>query len=118
MSVAARWLDGDTALDALVPEWAALWAATSGALPFQSPAWLMAWWRAFRPGRPLVLELRRAGRLAGVLPLYEDGGTLRLLGAGTTDMQDALLDPTLFPAVTDALRARAAARPGATLDLF
>jgi len=118
VSIAARWLTGDGDLDALAPDWAALWAAAPGALPFQSPAWLLAWWRAFRPGRPWVLELRRDGRLAGVLPLYEDGGTLRLLGAGTTDLQDALLDATLFPAVTEALRTLGAALPGATLDLF
>jgi len=118
VSTAVRWLTDEAALDALVPDWAALWAATPGALPFQSPAWLMAWWRAFRPGRPWVLALRRDGRLAGVLPLYEHGGTLRLLGAGTTDLQDAPLDPTLFPAATEALRALAVELPGATLDLF
>ncbi len=82
------------ALQALAPEWAALWARTPGATPFQHPAWLLPWWAAFGTERPLVALLREDGRLSGVLPAYvleEPGGAVLLpIGAGTTDMIDVL----------------------------
>jgi CelD/BcsL family acetyltransferase involved in cellulose biosynthesis len=38
-------------------------------VPWLRPAWIEAWLRAFGGGSPLVLALRRGGRLAAVLPL-------------------------------------------------
>ena len=51
------------ALDRLRPEWEALWRAVPEATPFQSPAWLIPWWRHVGEGALLVLALRAAGRL-------------------------------------------------------
>ncbi|HYZ62748.1 MAG TPA: GNAT family N-acetyltransferase [Acetobacteraceae bacterium] len=90
-------LETDAALEAIAPEWEALWRRTPGATPFQSPSWLLPWWRQFGTGMARVGVWRRGGALEGVLPLYvlEEDGARKLLpiGAGTTDYLDALGDP-------------------------
>jgi CelD/BcsL family acetyltransferase involved in cellulose biosynthesis len=87
-------------LEALRPEWGRLWAtaaAAGEATPFQSPAWLVPWWRHFGRGAPLVLALRHDGQLVGVAPFYSWRGDgrprLLLLGSGNTDHLDALFAP-------------------------
>src|SRR5207245_1447048 len=45
--------------------------------PFLRPGWFEAWWRAFGRGTLDCLVLRRAGRLAGVVPRVRAGSTLR-----------------------------------------
>jgi len=89
-------LDNPAALHALLPEWAALWDATPAATPFQSPHWLLPWWRVFGTAAPRVATWRGQGRLRGVLPAYvlDEAGRRKLLpiGAGTTDYLDALGD--------------------------
>jgi len=84
-------------LETLVPEWAALWQRVPETTPFQSPAWLVPWWRHFGPGQLSTIALWRKGRLAALLPLYRDAaardGTLRLLGGGNTDYLDILAVP-------------------------
>src|SRR3954467_7238622 len=44
-------------LTRLLPQWWALWDRCPSATPFQSPAWLLPWWRAFQPGGLLVGHL-------------------------------------------------------------
>jgi CelD/BcsL family acetyltransferase involved in cellulose biosynthesis len=87
-------LDG---LAGLEPDWWALWRASGTATPFQSPAWLIPWWRAFSPGRLASVAIRRDGRLVALAPLYlEDGALGRRvlpLGIGISDYLDVLLDP-------------------------
>src|SRR5689334_817449 len=75
------------ALDALAPEWWTLWRGATSATPFQSPGWLLAWWRAFSPGEVVTLAVRdRESRaLAGLAPLYVSGRTVRLIGVGVSD---------------------------------
>ncbi len=91
----------DAALAGLEPEWDRLWARTPEAGPFQSPRWLMPWWRGFGTGAPRVATLRENGALVGVLPLYvleeQEGRKLLPMGAGLTDYQDALLAPEAPP---------------------
>src|SRR5215212_11995993 len=81
----------------LVPAWTALWRRAPGATPFQSPAWLLAWWRHFGTGAPRVLTARAGEGLVGILPLYElrEPGVCKLLpiGIGLSDYIDALVDP-------------------------
>lgn len=86
----------------LLPEWTALWRRAPGATPFQSPAWLMAWWKHFSTGAPRMVTARvgeglPGGRLAGVLPLYvlREPGIRKLLpiGIGLSDYIDTLVDP-------------------------
>ena len=74
-------------------EWEALWRRTTTRGPFQSPAWLLAWWRVFGNGRPVVAILRDGERLVGLLPAYVLDGRLLLMGAGISDYLDALVDP-------------------------
>jgi len=95
---------GTTAeLEALRPEWSALWESSDSATPFQSPEWLIPWWRHFGWEGLRVLTLRRAegGRLVGLAPLYiythPDTGTrqVTLIGNGISDHLDVLVDPEI-----------------------
>jgi CelD/BcsL family acetyltransferase involved in cellulose biosynthesis len=90
-------IGSDAGVRDFLPEWTALWRRVPGATPFQSPAWLMAWWRHFGTGAPRVLIARAGEELAGVLPLYElrEPGICKLLpiGIGLSDYIDALVDP-------------------------
>ncbi|MGE0260301.1 MAG: GNAT family N-acetyltransferase [Alphaproteobacteria bacterium] len=103
----------------LVPEWLALWRRAPGATPFQSPAWLLAWWKHFGSVAPRVLtatagEGLPGERLVGVLPLYElaEPRVRKLLpiGIGLSDYIDALVDPAR-PDAGDALLAAIADIP-------
>ena len=93
----AEVLTEEPALAALEPEWWDLWSRCPEATPFQSPAWLLPWWRCFAPGRLQAVAVRQDRRLIGLAPLYlEDGALgrrLLLMGLGTTDYLDVLIDP-------------------------
>lgn len=95
------------ALAALAPEWRDLWARDEKASPFQSPAWLVPWRRAFAPGPLHVVALRRNGRLAALAPFYvEQAERARLLpiGISLSDNLDILAeDDEAAQAVCDAL---------------
>ena len=92
-------ITSDGPIIALLPEWAELWQRLPATTPFQSPEWLMAWWRRFGTGAPRFLIARSRGVLVGVLPLYqliEPGGRKLLpIGIGLSDYIDALVDPAL-----------------------
>src|ERR687888_114117 len=87
------------ALEKLRPEWSALWARCPTSTLFQSPEWLIPWWRHIGEGELWTLSLRHAGRLVGLAPLYiyvKPGSSERelfLVGIATTDYLDALFDP-------------------------
>jgi CelD/BcsL family acetyltransferase involved in cellulose biosynthesis len=88
-----------TGLERLRPEWSALWARCPTATPFQSPEWLIPWWRHIGDGELWTLALRRSGRLVGLVPLYiyiKPGASVREVfpvGIATTDYLDALFEP-------------------------
>ncbi len=90
-------VDTEEGLHALAPAWEALWRRTPGTTPFQSPAWLLPWWRQFGTGMPRVATLERHGTLQAVLPMYvlDEPGIRKLLpiGAGTTDYLNPLGAP-------------------------
>ncbi|NIZ91323.1 GNAT family N-acetyltransferase [Kineococcus rubinsiae] len=106
-----------------VPEWRVL-AVAAGAPPFCGPDWLLAVHEHLGAGEPLLVLVRRQGRLlalgafaalAGPRPL------LTFLGAGGSDYATVLTDPDcgvpqerLVAAVLDAV---VDAVPGALLDL-
>ncbi|MFB3926860.1 MAG: GNAT family N-acetyltransferase [Syntrophales bacterium] len=88
------------ALEAIRPEWYALWEQCPRATPFQSPDWLLPWWRYFGKGSLWVLALRQNGDLAGLAPLFMDvqdcnlsGPSIRFIGTGISDYLDILLRP-------------------------
>lgn len=89
------------AMEALADEWGALWERCPSASPFQTPEWLLAWWRHFGGSGELhTLSLRRGGALVGLAPLYvprddRARGQCRLafVGLGVSDYLDVLLQP-------------------------
>lgn len=87
----------EAALAALEPDWWELWRACPAAAPFASPAWLLPWWAAFRPGPLATVAVRQDGRLVGLAPLWLEEGPqgrrLLPLGIGITDHLDVLLHP-------------------------
>jgi len=84
-------------LEALAPEWAALWQRAPAATPFQSPAWLIPWWRHFGNDALHALAVREGDRLVGLLPLYllREPGCAKLLplGIAISDYLDGLFAP-------------------------
>src|SRR3954447_26887894 len=89
----------DAAITSLQFEWTALWRRVPDATPFQSPAWLLAWWRHFGTDAPRLLTAQAGESLVGVLPLYAlaEPSIRKLLpiGIGLSDYIDALVDPAL-----------------------
>src|SRR3954471_19662675 len=107
-------IGSDREMGDFLPEWTALWRRVPGATPFQSPAWLMAWWKHFGSGAPRVLTARAGEGLVGVLPIYElrEPGICKLLpiGIGLSDYIDALVDPA-WPEAGEAMLAAIADVP-------
>lgn len=64
--------------DALLAEWDDL-ADRVGAGPFQRPGWYRAWWSAFGTSTVRLVQVRRDGRLAGVLPVTRRWGRVTTL---------------------------------------
>jgi len=83
------------ALEKMVEEWWALFLAARSPSPFQSPAWLLAWYRNLGIGELRVLAVRDGTILTGLAPFTmrsEQGKrVLRPLGAGVTDICDVLI---------------------------
>lgn len=113
-------LEDPRELLALEEEWSHLHAASARATPFQSPAWLVPWTRAFvhGPVRVICVRERSRGSLVGLLPLFRhdvDGERrLRLLGAGLSDYLDGVFarDPDLEDvAVSAAIRGLVGSSP-------
>ena len=81
-------------LHALREDWVDLWRRSPNATPFQSPMWLLPWWRHFGSNELYAIELRNAGRLEALAPLYilrDDSESLGMfLGTGISDYLDVL----------------------------
>ena len=110
MSLAVSASRDPRRLEALRPEWSALFDAAPAASPFLSWEWLSPWWRSFGAGHtPWILEARDGARLAGLVLLAGGTGALgirrwRLLGNGLTgaDRLDVLARDADAPAARDA----------------
>src|SRR5918998_2901979 len=94
-------------LERLRPAWTALWHRARRATPFQSPDWLVPWWRHIGEGELLTIAVfdEAEGRLVGLAPLYlyaQASGERVVfpLGVATTDYLDALAAPGWEAAVT------------------
>ncbi|MBV9543350.1 MAG: glycosyltransferase, partial [Chloroflexi bacterium] len=93
-------------LEALRAEWTDLWKRCGTSI-FQHPDWLIPWCQPFQVREPWLLAFRRRRRLVGVAPLviYPRGDeyVLTLMGAGISDDQDVLVEPTERSEVMQAL---------------
>lgn len=111
-SLAAVDVLGTTAeLEALRGEWHALWRADPRATAFQSPHWLLPWWKHIGQGELCTLAVRDDdGALVGLAPLYvyEQQGTRHLfpVGIATTDYLEPLARRGHEQEVAAAIRAR------------
>src|SRR5436305_2690165 len=78
-------------LAALEPEWLALCRRTPGTTPFQTPMWILPWWKHF--GSDELAVISTAGAIA---PLYivrdADESLGMFLGTGNTDYLDVIGD--------------------------
>jgi CelD/BcsL family acetyltransferase involved in cellulose biosynthesis len=114
-AITTRILRDDASLAALEARWWDLWRRIPRATPFQTPAWLLAWWRHFAPGALFTLAAEREDRLVGLAPFYLEEGALgrRLLplGMSVSDYHDVLLDPSCAREAGAALRDAAFAAP-------
>jgi CelD/BcsL family acetyltransferase involved in cellulose biosynthesis len=94
--LAAEPIEELARLKELAPQWLDLWRRIPGATPFQSPAWLLAWYESFRPGPLRCVVVHRSQRLVALAPFYlEIGAHRRLLplGISLSDYLDVLVDP-------------------------
>lgn len=99
-------------LSALEPEWRRLWTKVPVATVFQSPAWILPWWKVFGPGEFCPVAIFHDARLVGLAPLWlersEQSVRLLPIGIGLSDYCDVLIDPD-FPdsgrILSDACRA-------------
>lgn len=113
-ALATRVIATEGELAGLTDAWWSLWWRTPDATPFQCPAWLLPWWKAFCPGRLHVIAVLEGSRLAGLAPLYLEQGGTRLLpvGVSLSDYGDVLVDPGCAEAALTAI-SRALASSGA-----
>src|SRR5579872_1238920 len=81
-------------LAAIESDWLDLWRRDPRATPFQSPMWLLPWWRHFGSDDLRVVTVREAGRLVALAPLYvvrdEEESLGLFAGTGVSDYLDAL----------------------------
>ncbi|MCA0032118.1 GNAT family N-acetyltransferase [Mesorhizobium sp. B263B2A] len=95
------------AFDDLEPHWWPLWSQCASATPFQSPAWLLPWWRTFAPGDLSVIAVWSGNDLAGLAPLYLErhasGSRLLPIGISLSDYLDVLCVPELKKTVGTAI---------------
>jgi CelD/BcsL family acetyltransferase involved in cellulose biosynthesis len=86
-------------LEHMRPEMLALWRGDPAATVFQSPHWLIAWWKYFNPGGRLrIVVVRAGGMMIAFAPFWSrqsnDGvGEISFIGAGITDYLDLACSP-------------------------
>lgn len=94
---------GTEELEQIAGDWSSLWLADEIATPFQSPEWLLSWWRHFSDGELRVVAIWDGEELIGLLPFYsyrespDSDSKALLLGAGTTDYLDGVFAPQCTP---------------------
>jgi CelD/BcsL family acetyltransferase involved in cellulose biosynthesis len=106
-SVRADLITDSSQLAALEPEWRELWKRTARTTPFQSPMWLLPWWRVFGSDELCTVAMRDEGRLAALAPLYvlrdEDESLGMPLGSGNSDYVDLLASTEVLPQILETL---------------
>ncbi len=93
----AQTVYGVHGLAEVAPEWDDLYRRCAAATPFLSYAWLSSWWDSYgRPGRLVLVLVRRSGRLVAGAALVRGRRSgipvLTPVGAGVSDYTDVLVD--------------------------
>jgi CelD/BcsL family acetyltransferase involved in cellulose biosynthesis len=92
-------IDSFPALAAMAGEWRELCDRAPQATVFQTPHWLLPWWKHLGGGEICSLALRSGRRLRALALLFRHGmaGTsirqISLIGAGITDYLDFIAEP-------------------------
>jgi hypothetical protein len=105
----------DTAPAEIADDWDLLWSRCPTATPFQTRAWLTAWWRHYgRPGTLRLVVARFQGKLVGLGAFHavRGGQVLVPLGGELCDWTDVLVDPAHERRALDALTAALLSEPG------
>ena len=79
-------------------EWFEFWKTNPYHHPFNSPDWVIPWWKYFGNDKPLLLIFRVGYALSGCIPFYihlsaEGERQLKLIGTGNSDYLEVLLSP-------------------------
>ncbi len=94
---------------AIRDDWSLLHAHLPASTPFQSPDWLLTWWKHFGSGELRVFTFRNtAGELSGIIPcfLHDWMGKrqLTLLGSGVSDYLEPLIEQEGFKEIISEVR--------------
>jgi len=98
-------------LEELEEDWRELWSLLPDATPFQSPDWLLPWWKHYREEQLFSFAFWDGARLVGLAPLQifrsaaDPTRRLFLLGTGNSDYLDVLFHPAWRRACWNALMA-------------
>jgi CelD/BcsL family acetyltransferase involved in cellulose biosynthesis len=87
-----RLLRSAEELEAFAPEWRVLLREDPRATPFQSPEWLLPWWREFQQPDLRAAVISIDARPVAFLPFYllSEERALLLLGVGVSDYLDGV----------------------------
>jgi CelD/BcsL family acetyltransferase involved in cellulose biosynthesis len=106
-------VDNFRRLEALRGEWSRFLETLGGITPFQTPDWLLTWWRHFGNGQLHAFFFREGGELAAIIPcfLHEWNGRRQftLIGSGIGDYLEPAIAPHHRGPVIDELYAHLAA---------
>src|SRR5947209_12504952 len=91
-------------LEELRSEWQTLMDCAADVTPFQSPEWLMTWWRFFGSGELCVVACRSSSELIGLAPLFLVDRTVLFVGTGISDHLEVLYAPGEAQTVASAVR--------------
>src|SRR6185437_3463768 len=92
-------IDSLAALEAIAGEWRELCDRAPQATIFQTPEWLLPWWKHLGGGVIWSLALRSNGRLCAFAPLFRHGmpgqnvRQISFIGVGITDYLDFIAEP-------------------------
>lgn len=76
-------------LQQLIPEWNDLLPRTQAHF-FQTPSFILSWWKSLGKGELHCLVLRQQGRLVGLIPAFIDESTSQLKLIGCVEVADYL----------------------------
>lgn len=110
-------IDSPSGLAAIADEWRELCGRAPQATIFQTPEWLLPWWKHLGGGDICSLALRANSRLCALAPLFRHGvpgenvRQISFIGAGVTDYLDFIAEPEAAREFAIAVREWLARKP-------